>query len=114
MPAAEPKSACENEALDPAAIMAAVGEAAYVWSIGSDELTWAPNAGDVLAVSDVGVISTGRGFAKLVDPDTTVTRYDAVMGSTPRDEGAGVPYQIQYALRANDNEPRRWIEGTGR
>ena len=94
--------------------MASVGEVAYTWSLAGDELTWGANAAEVLMVSDAGAIGSGRAYAKLFDPDTEVTRFDAVMQSIRRDEGAGVPYQIQYALRVNGGETRRWIEDTGR
>jgi diguanylate cyclase (GGDEF)-like protein len=99
--------------LDPAAILASVGEASYAWSIASDQLSWSANAADVLRVRDPAAIVTGREFSKLLDPETTVTRFDAVTQSKRRDEGAGVPYQIQYALRIEGQDPR-WFEDTGR
>jgi len=98
---------------DPSAIMASVGEVAYAWSIASDELLWGANAANVLKVGDAAALASGRAYAKLLDPDNAVTRFDAVMTSSRRDEGDGVPYQIQYALRSGDG-PRLWIEDTGR
>jgi diguanylate cyclase (GGDEF)-like protein len=42
-----------------------------------------------------------------------VTRYDAVMQSGRQDDGRGVPYQLQYALRTASGAPL-WVEDTGR
>jgi diguanylate cyclase (GGDEF)-like protein len=112
-PTVEVKSPQSSDVFEPSAIMASVGEAAYVWSLASDELVWGANAAEVLTADNAGAISSGRAYAKLIDPDTEITRFDAIMKSSRRDEGAGVPYQIQYALRSGDG-PRRWIEDTGR
>jgi diguanylate cyclase (GGDEF)-like protein len=101
-------------ALDPAQIMVSVGEVPYEWTIVSDAITWGSNVADVLRMSDSAKIATGRAYAKLLDPGTEVSRFDAVTKSAHRDEGAGVPYQLQYALRPNGPESRLWIEDTGR
>ncbi|HWV41714.1 bifunctional diguanylate cyclase/phosphodiesterase, partial [Pseudorhodoplanes sp.] len=42
------------------------------------------------------------------------TRFDAIVGSTEADQGAGVPYQVQYALRSGPRMPKLWLEDTGR
>jgi diguanylate cyclase (GGDEF)-like protein len=98
---------------DPARIMASVGEVPYEWSIGSDRLIWGSNAADVLMVGSPAAISSGRNYAKLLDTGSPAGRFDAVMKSAERDEGAGVPYQVQYALRPRP-EKRLWVEDTGR
>src|SRR5262245_36537849 len=36
--------------LDPSQVMAWVGEAAYAWSLATDELAWSANAAEVLTV----------------------------------------------------------------
>jgi diguanylate cyclase (GGDEF)-like protein len=102
-------------ALDAAAILASIGEVPYEWEIESDALTWGPNTTSVLMISDVSAISTGRGYAALLDPNNTETRYDAVMHSGARDDGKGVFYQITYALRPRPDAPKvLWVEDTGR
>jgi diguanylate cyclase (GGDEF)-like protein len=101
-------------ALDPAAILASVGEAPYEWSIVTDKLSWGVNAGDVLKVRDVDAIATGRTYAKRLDAGTAQVRFDAVMNSPQRDEGAGVPYQVQYSLTPQGAQSTLWIEETGR
>ena len=94
-------------------IFAAAGEVPYGWRIDTDELAWGRNVGEVLAVADLAALRTGKDYAQLVDPKSASSRADAVMRGTSFDRGAGVPYQVQYALRA---APDRllWIEDTGR
>jgi diguanylate cyclase (GGDEF)-like protein len=110
-PASPPRSA---DALDPAAILASIGEVPYEWSIAADTLMWGPNAGDVLMIRDRDAIATGRTYAQLLDEDTAQVRFDAVMNSPHRDEGAGVPYQVQYSLTPEGAQAKLWIEDTGR
>src|SRR5213078_591614 len=64
---------------------------------------------------DVARISTGRGYAGLLDPKNASTRYDAVMQDGVRDYGAGVPYQTEYCLQTGrDGGTRLWVEDNGR
>jgi diguanylate cyclase (GGDEF)-like protein len=96
-------------------VFAAVGEVPYEWRIDSDALAWGANAAEVIKVADLQLIASGRGFAKLLDPDTVQTRFDAVMRTNAKDKGAGVPYQIQYGLRPRPGtDAKLWIEDVGR
>ena len=52
------------DVLDPAAILASVGEVPYVWSIADDTLAWGANVADVLKLRDRAAIATGRGYAR--------------------------------------------------
>ncbi|MGE0749475.1 MAG: EAL domain-containing protein [Variibacter sp.] len=113
LPKKNERPAAAGEQPDPAEILSAIGEVAYDWRLDDDVLTWGPNAGDVLAVDDLGAIGTGRGFARLFDPENLVTPYDVVMQSSHQDDGRGVAYQIEYALLREDGE-RVWLEDTGR
>ena len=107
-----PPVARAGSPLDPSAILASVGEVPYVWDIATDALSWGVNAADVLTVRDPEAITSGRAYAKLLDPGTVLSRFDVVIKSTQRDEGHGVPYQVQYSLRPG--EGTLWIEDTGR
>lgn len=104
----------EDQVFDPAAIMASIGETPYEWSIDSDVLAWGPNATEVLSVGGLAAISSGRNYAKLLATDALTSRFDAVMKSSARDEGSGVPYQVQYALYPAGAEKGLWIEDIGR
>src|SRR5262245_33220594 len=100
--------------VDPNEIFASVGEVVYEWRLDSDAIAWGSNAGDVLAIRDPAAIATGQGYAALIDPKSGRSRHDAVARATARDEGPGVPYQLQYALRAPRGAEPCWVEDTGR
>ncbi len=100
---------------DAAQILASIGEVAYEWMIDTDALAWGPNAAAVLHVPDIGAISTGRGYAQILDAENPQARFEAVMQADRRDDGRGVPYQIQYCVRPDPAaETRLWVEDTGR
>jgi len=108
-------AASESGVLDAAQILASVGEAAYDWHIDSDALQWSANVKEVLLIRDVEGVSSGRGYAQLLEADNSQARYDAVMQSDKRDDGHGVPYQIQYAIRPlPGSDTKLWVEDTGR
>ena len=101
--------------LDSDAIFAAIDEVPYAWRIDSDALVWGPNAAAVLAPLDPAGFANGRAYAQLVDPQSGVSRAEALLRAGACDTGTGVPYQLEYAVRspAADAEPI-WIEDTGR
>jgi len=99
--------------LDPDAIFASVAEVPYAWHIASDRIAWGRNVGAVLAVADPAALDHGRSYAELVDPQSGPTRSDALMRPAGSDQGAGVAYQMQYALNAGAGR-LLWIEDTGR
>jgi diguanylate cyclase (GGDEF)-like protein len=100
--------------LDPHAIFAAIGEIPYAWRIDSDALAWGPNVHRVLAPLDPAVLASGKSYAQLIDPQSASSRFDAVTRSGLRDEGGGVPYLVQYALRASAAAEVIWVEDSGR
>jgi diguanylate cyclase (GGDEF)-like protein len=100
--------------IDAAAILAAVGEAAYVWDLATDTLIWSPNAADVIGVATLATIGSGRAYAVLLDPESPANRYDTIIGSAARDDGNGVAYELCYCLCPQNAEEVRWIEDTGR
>lgn len=104
----------EASTFDMAAIMSSIGEIPYQWTIDSDVLVWGANAAQVLMVGGIAAISSGRNYAKLLAADSATSRFEAVMKSTARDEGAGVPYQVQYALHPEGVVNGLWIEDVGR
>lgn len=95
------------------AILNSIGETLYTWDIASDALTWGGNAASVLRVEDLAALRTGRGYARLILPDSGQSRYDAVAQSGQRDAGHGTPFQTVYAIRQLGAEPL-WIQDTGR
>ncbi len=97
------------EPLDLPAILSAAGEVPYAWSIDTDALVWGGNAADVLPV-DLAECASGGAYAALIDPQTQSAR-SAMLASGP-DDGAGVGYQMQYALRLSSG--LAWVEECGR
>ena len=65
-------------------------------------------------VGSPAALASGRNYAKLVGADSAASRFDAVMNSQGRDDGRGVPYQAQYALRTDHADKFLWIEDNGR
>ena len=105
----------ESGTPDPAEILSSIRHTVYDWHIETDTLVWGPNAAEVLEVGDPAGIATGRGYASQYQACNATTRYDAIMGATGRDEGSGVPYQLEYRLCAGpQRESELWVEDTGR
>jgi diguanylate cyclase (GGDEF)-like protein len=111
--AARPDPTVSDSVLDPQAIFVSVGEVPYDWRIASDVLVWGPHVADVLMIADRAAIATGRSYGQLIDPTSGQSRYDAVLRAANVDDGAGVSYQLQYALRRAGGG-LLWLEDTGR
>jgi diguanylate cyclase (GGDEF)-like protein len=107
-------SAPEPAVIDPSAIISSVGEVAYEWRLDTDAITWGANAAAVLPIPDPSVIATGRGFAQWIEPGSGSSRADAVERSALSDQGTGVPYERQYALRLPGATAACWVEDIGR
>jgi diguanylate cyclase (GGDEF)-like protein len=111
---AESRAASPSPILDWAEILRSAGEAAYEWRIDSDRLIWSDNAAAMFGLRSAKPLASGRAYASLLDAGNARTRFDAVFHSKEADSGAGVPYQVEYALRAGSRSPKLWIEDTGR
>ncbi len=104
-----------DRAGDVSNILASIGLVPYDWRIDSDTLTWGANVADVLHITDLSRIVTGRGYAAFLDTTNTVTRFDAVMQTGGRDSGNGVPYQAEYCLNTGlGGTTKMWVEDNGR
>jgi diguanylate cyclase (GGDEF)-like protein len=101
--------------LDVAAILASICEVPYAWQIDTDTLIWGAGAQEVLSIDRPEAIATGRSYAQLLGPEKGDSRFEAVMRSRQRDEGAGVPYLVEYTLRPPGKPATTlWIEDQGR
>ena len=109
----EPLTESTNSDLDLA--LKAAGEAAYRWIIETDELIWSPNVAEVLGCP-ASFVATGKRFASMLDVENVTTRYETVMNSKARDDGRGVPFQIEYMFRSQgrNNPVSVWVEDAGR
>lgn len=79
----------------PQAALAALKGVTYAWDLGSDALTWGPNAADVLGLSPSALPRTGRAFAQMVEPGSGLDRRDAMAA----DERGNRTFDGCYALR---------------
>jgi diguanylate cyclase (GGDEF)-like protein len=93
-------------------ILACLGQAAFVWDIATDTMAWSEHAGAVFAAIPPEALASGAEFAKLIEPKRSV-RSEALMLSPLAHGGDGVPYRIEYGLRAATSAPLLWIEETG-
>ena len=103
---------------DPRVILNSIGEVVYDWDIGSDRLTWGPNARDVLRLADLKPLETGHGYAEHLSGDSNTSRFGAIFQSNEKDSGTGVRFQIQYALSLVDSGrggmTTLWVDDTGK
>src|SRR6476660_1627998 len=84
--------------------------------IGTSRATrWSSNVLDVLRVTDIATISTGRRYAQLLGARNVQARFDAVMQTDQRDDGRGVFFQTEYCIRLDSGSGAKlWIEDSGR
>jgi diguanylate cyclase (GGDEF)-like protein len=100
-------------ALDPRSILTSIGEVVYDWDIASDRIAWGVNAADVLGVSDLTALSSGRDLALMTEPGSGSTRHEAIFSTAASDGGSGVAYRTRYALRLQPNRSIL-VEDSGR
>jgi diguanylate cyclase (GGDEF)-like protein len=93
-------------------ILACLGQAAFVWDIASDEIAWTDHLTSVFPDIPPESLATGSEFAKLIEPLRSI-RTDALKSSPGLSRGDGVPYRIEYGLRASTSHPVLWIEESG-
>jgi diguanylate cyclase (GGDEF)-like protein len=101
-----------SDAPQASTILACLGQAAFVWELASDEIAWTDHLGSVFPDIPLAALSTGSEFAKLIEPLRSI-RSDALANSSAADRGDGVPYRIEYGVRASTSHPVLWIEETG-
>ncbi|HVV93379.1 MAG TPA: EAL domain-containing protein [Hyphomicrobiales bacterium] len=92
----------------PGAVLDAVAAVGYEWRLASDRLSWQGDAQRLLGCRP----ASGAEWERLLDPEALTSRANAVRGTARRDEGAGVPYEIDYPLRLAGGTV--WVEDIGR
>src|SRR5438132_10407038 len=93
-------------------ILASLGQAAFVWDLATDAIAWSDNAAAVFPDIPAEALASGAEFARLIEPARGV-RSDALGQTAPAHGGEGVPYRIEYGVRASTSAPVIWIEETG-
>ena len=102
---------------DASAILGSIGEVLYQWDIASDRLDWGPGSAAILGSFARLDLSTGMAFGSLIAAENGPSRYDAIIHAVERDTGAGVSYQLVYALAPQAEigaSAPLWLEDTGR
>jgi diguanylate cyclase (GGDEF)-like protein len=100
--------------LNTAHILRSVGEVAYEWRIDTDAISWSDNAAECFGLPSLDPIATGRAFAQCIEAEPGQSRFEVVTRSGQRDDGGGIPYQVQYPLRPPAGGDKVWLEDTGR
>ncbi|MBR1205011.1 MULTISPECIES: bifunctional diguanylate cyclase/phosphodiesterase [unclassified Bradyrhizobium] len=95
-----------------ASILASLGQATFAWDLASDAIAWSHNVATVFPDIPVAALASGTELAKLIEPMRSV-RSDALGQTGPARGGEGVPYRIEYGVRAVTSAPVIWIEETG-
>ncbi|MCC8981413.1 putative bifunctional diguanylate cyclase/phosphodiesterase [Bradyrhizobium acaciae] len=95
-----------------ASILASLGQATFAWDLATDAIAWSDNAATVFPDIPAAALANGAELAKLIEPMRSV-RSDALGQSAPVRSGEGVPYRIEYGVRAVTSAPVIWIEETG-
>ncbi len=93
-------------------ILASLGQAAFVWDIATDAIRWSDHVGAVFPDLAPASLASGAEFAKLIEPQRSI-RSDALHLSPAAHDANGVPYRIEYAVRASTAAQPVWIEETG-
>jgi diguanylate cyclase (GGDEF)-like protein len=101
-----------DDVINPRDLLSSIGEVVYSWDIASDDLRWGPNASDILGSVASDAMVKGLAFARLVEPGSGRSRYDAIVESTGTDLGDGIVYRTRYAVALAGRS--MWVEDTGR
>ena len=114
----ESSPASQNEAtltLAPpqaSSILAALGQAAFVWDISTDAIAWSDHAAAVFPDIPAAALASGAEFAKLIEPQRSI-RSDALVASSLARGSDGAPYRIEYGVRTTTAAPVIWVEESG-
>ncbi|NEU97206.1 bifunctional diguanylate cyclase/phosphodiesterase [Bradyrhizobium uaiense] len=95
-----------------ASILASLGQATFAWDLATDAIAWSENAATVFPDIPAAALANGAELAKLIEPMRSV-RSDALGQTGTARGGEGVPYRIEYGVRAVTSAPVIWIEETG-
>jgi diguanylate cyclase (GGDEF)-like protein len=91
-------------------ILASLGQAAFVWDITTDTITWSERLDTVFPDIPPASLSSGTEFAKLIEPNGAIRTEALALAPPVRD---GTSYRIEYGVRMSTSAPVVWIEETG-
>src|SRR4030081_655814 len=94
------------------AILASLGQAAFVWDVATDAIAWSDHASSVFPGIPAASLASGAEFAKLIEPERSI-RMDALGHAPPAHGGDGAPYRIEYGVRTRGAAPLLSVGGNG-
>jgi len=97
---------------EPATILSALGQAAFVWDLATDALVWSERAAELFQDIPAEILANGTSFAALLEPSRHI-RSEALLNGAAAAGPSCVPYRIEYGIRASTAAPASWIEETG-
>ncbi len=111
-----PNDGCYRAALEVPGAGTEEPAVAYVWNLATDTLAWGPTLADAIPFADDEAFATGLGYAGFLAPDSTSSRYEAIVAGNGCDTGGGVAFQVTYGLTpdARTAGTTTWIEDKGR
>jgi diguanylate cyclase (GGDEF)-like protein len=98
---------------DSSAILASLGQAAFVWDIATDAISWSDHAAAVFTDIPETALSRGTDFARLIEPNPAIRSEALARSPAAHDGPVGTHYRIEYGMRANTSAPLLWIEESG-
>ena len=101
----------------PDTILAALGQAAFVWDIATDAIVWTDQAAAIFKDVPPATLATGAGLSSLIEPHRAV-RTEALNQALAAHDAAGsvssgASYRIEYGIRASTADAVLWIEESG-
>jgi diguanylate cyclase (GGDEF)-like protein len=89
--------------------LAALRQAAFIWDIASDRITWTDQAAAIFTDIPATTVASGAELATLIEPQRGI-RTEALAKALASGGGS---YRIEYGLRASTTAAVRWVEESG-
>ncbi|MDB5620583.1 bifunctional diguanylate cyclase/phosphodiesterase [Tardiphaga sp.] len=94
-------------------ILAALGQAAFVWDIATDAIVWTGQAAAIFKDIPPAALATGAGLSSLIEPQRAVRTEALAQALAQVTPLGGASYRIEYGVRASTKDPVLWIEESG-
>ncbi|MEE9590024.1 MAG: bifunctional diguanylate cyclase/phosphodiesterase [Hyphomicrobiaceae bacterium] len=104
-----------SKPLDFGSILTSVRETVFRWDLVNDQITWAPNAAEILGIADANSLGCGQAFQCRIAGEQARSRQQAILEAASGKTSGSRFYNIQYHLKTNGAGERKnlWIEENG-
>jgi diguanylate cyclase (GGDEF)-like protein len=96
-----------------AAILARLGQAAFVWDVHADTMTWTDQVTSVFVDIPAAVLARGADLANLIEPHRSIRSEALSQALSQTHKAARGTYRIEYGVRASTTASVLWIEESG-